>query len=50
VRNTAGVDDNDVRFFAKGSGGKAGVFKQLTYLLAFVLVDFAAERCNAKSF
>ena len=42
--DATGVDDDDIGADAGSGGLKPGLFENLMYLLAFVLVDFATER------
>ena len=48
--NAAGVDDNQVGRAVGIDLCKSELFEELSDLLAFVLVDFATERVDGKSF
>jgi len=50
MSNTAGIDHHKVCFTIHPSIREAELLKELPYLSAFVLVDFAAEGFNKKFF
>ena len=48
--NAAGVDNNQIRLVSGFDLAESEPFEQLSNLLAFVLVDFAAKSIYGKSF
>ena len=46
---TAGIDDNQVRFFGWFDFMKSELFEKLLNLSGFVLINFAAESIYGKS-
>ena len=50
MSNAAGIDHNQVGFFGGLAVVQSESFEQFSYLLAFILVDLAAESSYRKSF
>ena len=50
LSNAACVDDDYIRIVVVFNQGKSVLLEQLPYLLAFVLIDFAAQCIYGKSF